>query len=361
LGGPAAGALSGETGILLILCLIARIDHYDEEVPMFGSQILDVVAGMVFIYLLLSIICTAANEMIASLFSLRGRNLAKGIANLLADKRIKCLDELFYDHPLIKSLYRGKRKPSYIPGHTFALAFLDGIAPFEGKIEKPILQIREAVSELKDDSELKRTLSIFLNQAGDDFAKLQTSIETWFNDSMTRAAGWYKRKSQFITIILAVLLVGVTNADTLTIVKKLYNDPVLRAAVVAQAQEFAKQQPGVEAANPETKPEPTPSGSSEDQGNFALAEPTTPVAGNAKETFTQTFATLQQLGIPLGWEFTPKEEEWVNKVIGLLLTALAISLGAPFWFDILNRITKIRSTGLTPEATAKEENIEKAA
>jgi len=146
----------------------------------FGSPILDVVAGMVFIYLLLSIICTAANEIIASLFSLRARNLAKGIANLLADKRVKGLDELFYDHPLIKSLYRGKRKPSYIPDHTFVLAFLDGIAPFEGKGEQAIPLIREAVSELKDGSELKRTLSIFLNQAGDDFSKLQTSIETWF-------------------------------------------------------------------------------------------------------------------------------------------------------------------------------------
>jgi hypothetical protein len=326
----------------------------------FGSPILDVVAGMVFIYLLLSIICTAANEIIASLFSLRARNLAKGIANLLADKRIKGLDELFYDHPLIKSLYRGKRKPSYIPDHTFALAFLDGIAPFEGKGkgEQAIPLIREAVSQLKDDSELKRTLSIFLHQAGDDFAKLQTSIETWFNDSMTRAAGWYKRKSQFITIILAVLLVGATNADTLTIVKKLYNDPVLRAAVVAQAQVFAEQQPGVEAANPEAKPEPSHLGSSGDQGGLAPSETTKPVAGNANETFTQTFTTFQQLGLPLGWESTPKKEEWVNKLIGLLLTALAISLGAPFWFDILNKITKIRSTGAEPKPAAKEEKEE---
>ncbi len=329
---------------------------------MFGSPILDVVAGMVFIYLLLSIICTAANEIIASLFSLRGHNLAKGIANLLADKRIKGLDELFYDHPLIKSLYRGKRKPSYIPDHTFALALLDGIASFEVKRkgENAISQIREAVSKLEDDSELKRTLSIFLNQAGDDFAKLQTSIETWFNDSMTRAAGWYKRKSQFITIILAVLLVGATNADTLTIVKKLYNDPVLRAVVVAQAQVFAEQQPGVEAANPETKPEPSPLGSSGDQGGLAPSEPTTPVAGNANETFMQTFAIFQQLGLPLGWESTPKKEEWVNKLIGLLLTALAISLGAPFWFDILDKITKIRSTGVTPEATGKQDKKQKA-
>ncbi|WP_419661827.1 uncharacterized protein Dvar_22600 [Desulfosarcina variabilis str. Montpellier] len=96
---------------------------------MFNSQVLDVVVGLVFVYLLLSIVCTAANEMIAALFSLRARNLARGIANLLADKRVKGLDELFYDHPLIKSLARRSKKPSYIPSQSFVLAFLDGIAP----------------------------------------------------------------------------------------------------------------------------------------------------------------------------------------------------------------------------------------
>ena len=59
---------------------------------MFGSLVLDVVIGLVFVYLLLSMICTAANEMIASMLALRARNLARGIANLLADRRIKGLD-----------------------------------------------------------------------------------------------------------------------------------------------------------------------------------------------------------------------------------------------------------------------------
>ena len=298
---------------------------------MFGSQVLDVVVGLVFVYLLLSIICTAANEMIGSLLSLRGRTLAKGITNLLADKQIRGLDELFYDHPLIKSLYRGRKKPSYIPSHTFALAFLDGIAPLEGNGERAIPGIRAAVSELKDDSELKRLLSIFLYQAGDDFTKLQTHIETWFNDSMSRVAGWYKRKSQVITIILAVLLTGATNADTLGIVKNLYTDPALRAAIVARAQEFTKQQPGTSAPQPGKIPESSTS-----------AQPVTPAAINPKETITQTLGILQQSGIPLGWQNLPNNEEWANKIIGLLLTALALSLGAPFWFDVLSRVTKIR-------------------
>jgi len=312
---------------------------------MFGSQALDVVIGMVFIYLLLSIICTAANEMIAGLFALRARNLAKGIKNLLADNRVKGLDELFYDHPLIKSLYRGKKKPSYIPDHTFAVAFLDGVAPFLAKGEEAISRIKNAVSELQDDSELKRLLSIFLQQAGDDFTKLQTEIETWFNDSMSRVGGWYKRKSQVITIILAVLLTVAMNADTLLIAKRLYTDSALRAVVVAQAQEFTEQSPEAVVSNSGKTPAPTSSGTSGNQGNSTPAEPATPNDDNAKATFTQTLEALQQLGIPLGWKAMPENKEWVNKIIGLLLTILATSLGAPFWFDILSKITKIRSTG----------------
>lgn len=94
---------------------------------MFNSQVLDVIVGLVFIYLLLSIICTATNEMIVALFYLRARNLLKGIVNLLADKR----SNGFYNHPLIRGLSRGNKKPSYIPVYTFVLALLDDIAPFK--------------------------------------------------------------------------------------------------------------------------------------------------------------------------------------------------------------------------------------
>jgi hypothetical protein len=321
---------------------------------MFGSQVLDVFIGIVFVYLILSIMCTAANEMIASLFAMRARNLAKGISNLLADNRIKGLDELFYDHPLIKSLYRGKRKPSYIPDHTFSLAFLDGIGPFEGKGERAISGIRAAVSALKDDSALKRLLSIFLQQAGDDFTKLQANIETWFNDAMSRVEGWYKRKSQVITIILAVLLTGATNADTLLIANRLYTDPSLRAAVVAQAQELAEQQPGIASRQPGKNPEASSLPFPADTGSGPTLEqplPTTPPG--PKGTITETLGNLQQSGILLGWQALPQRDEWPNKFVGLLLTVFAVSLGAPFWFDLLSRVIKIRSTGSVPGRVAK--------
>jgi hypothetical protein len=329
---------------------------------MFGSTVLEVVIGLVFIYLLLSIICTAANEIVAALFSLRAKNLAKGIANLLADKRVKGLVELFYDHPLIKGLSRGTKKPSYIPAHTFALAFLDGIAPAKGDGAAVITEIKAAVNGLPGDSELKRALLVFLQQAGNDFPTLCENIETWFNDAMTRVSGWYKRKSQVITLVLAFIVTGLTNADTFQIVKNLSADPALRAAVAAQAQEFIKQQPGIAARHPGKESEPSsPVGPPGGGVGPVPAQPPLATPTGPKETMTETLRTLEQLRIPFGWQTMPKKGEWPNKVVGLFLTIFAVSLGAPFWFDILSKVSKVRSTGGAPEPTTKVEKREKPA
>jgi hypothetical protein len=325
---------------------------------MFGSQVLDVIVGLVFVYLLLSIICTAANEMIAAMFSLRARSLAKGIANLLADNRIAGLNKLFYEHPLIKGLSKGSSKPSYIPPHTFALAFLDGIAPAKSDGAAVMSEIKAAVNGLPSDSELKRVLLVLLQQAGGDFTKLHVGIETWFNDAMSRVSGWYKRKAQVIILILAILVTGLTNADTVQIVKNLSGNPALRAAIVAQAQDYIKQHPGSAASQPEEKPGPSAPSTADGGSSPEAVQPPPATADGPKETMAQAVGNLQQLGIPLGWQATPKKEEWLNKIIGLLLTIFAVSLGAPFWFDILNKVIRIRSSGAVPETPAKEEKKE---
>lgn len=91
---------------------------------MTGIAILDVALGLVFIYLLLSLLCTAVTEWIAQATRLRARTLKAGIEQLLADTRFRRVTVAFYDHPLIAGLKHGERDPSYIPGPLFAKAFL---------------------------------------------------------------------------------------------------------------------------------------------------------------------------------------------------------------------------------------------
>jgi hypothetical protein len=91
---------------------------------MTGIAILDVALGLVSIYLLLSLLCTAVTEWIAQGTRLRARTLKAGIEQLLADTKFRRVSEELYKHPLIAGLTQGERDPSYISGPLFAKAFL---------------------------------------------------------------------------------------------------------------------------------------------------------------------------------------------------------------------------------------------
>lgn len=94
---------------------------------MFGSQVVDVAIGMVFVYLLLSLVCSAANELIETILKNRAKQLEKGIRSRLNNVG---LAQKIYDHALVSGLYASDRtKPSYIPARRFALAPLNTIAP----------------------------------------------------------------------------------------------------------------------------------------------------------------------------------------------------------------------------------------
>ena len=100
--------------------------------PMFNSGILDVAIGIVFVYLLVSQIVSAANELLAAIFKMRGRVLWQGICHLLpAAKGPGNIAQKVYDHPLIAGLSRANL-PSYIPSRTFALALLDVVSGGSG-------------------------------------------------------------------------------------------------------------------------------------------------------------------------------------------------------------------------------------
>ena len=88
---------------------------------MFGSVVLEVAIGLAFLYLLLSTVCSAANEWLAGLLSLRGTTLSAALRNLLDDSTVDAI----YAHPLVQGLSGGNRPPSYIPARIFATTLLD--------------------------------------------------------------------------------------------------------------------------------------------------------------------------------------------------------------------------------------------
>src|SRR4051794_21539819 len=97
-------------------------------------DMLDAAIGLVFIFLLLSLICTALNEVIENILKKRATDLEKGIRELLLPNNATDTQNLmqqFYQHPIISSLYKGNYKPSgrnlpsYIPASNFSHAILD--------------------------------------------------------------------------------------------------------------------------------------------------------------------------------------------------------------------------------------------
>ncbi len=204
---------------------------------MFGSTILDAAIGMVFIYLLASLVVSAANELIASLLKLRAKNLSSGIKELLHEEDESGFTSKLYRHPLISGLSKKGGKPSYIPSRTFVLAFLDVIDPADPKSPRTREKLQSAINDLPDP--LKNALTTLFDEAGHDFEQFKTQLETWFNDTMERVSGWYKRRTQWIQLVLAIVLAVSLNIDSVHIGRTLFavHSP-LRAALVEQTKPF---------------------------------------------------------------------------------------------------------------------------
>jgi hypothetical protein len=287
------------------------------------SGALDLAISLSFVYLLISLLCTATCELIASLLALRQKTLADAIGTLLADKDLKAA---LYGHPLIKGIsHRRRQGPSYIPTELFAAAALDVLSKGD---TSSTAKLKEGLLALVRGTGAEAPLKAGFDQLGTEAAAVKTALGKWFDDSMARASGAYKRRSQLIVLAVAAVLVGALNADTVSISRALWTRPELRTAIAESASRYVAQ----------GMPEPTAS-----TADFQTALTAT------NQRLIDTTDRLYGMGLPFGWTAMPTEvEAWVSKLIGLLLTVLACSLGAPFWFDLLGKLVNIRGSGTKP-------------
>jgi hypothetical protein len=298
---------------------------------MFDSPVLDVMLGLFFIFLMLSILCSSINELLARIFDLRASTLEEGIKKLLADSALgDTLSQKIYQHPLVQALAQGKEKPSYIPAKNFALALLDSLEEVStatanaGPAEKKTMDDLRAVVAGLPASEMQKSLSTLIGHAGENLEEARKNIEGWFNDSMDRVSGLYKRKAHTVILLIAFLVSVGWNADSVFIAQSILQNPTLRSSLVAAAEARAKE---------------------------SLAAPD----ADPKKTLDEVVAVSQILKLPIGWSDTRLPGSFLgycSKFFGILVTALALSLGAPFWFDMLNKIINLRSSGKPPERQA---------
>jgi hypothetical protein len=282
---------------------------------MFGSAIVEVVIGLAFVYFILSVIASHINELIAGVVGWRAADLERGIRNLLADA--PGLADSVWQHGLVSGL-GGKpgRAPSYVPASNFASALIAALAA-DNPAPRDAKGIRTLVDALPP-SNVHQVLLAIVNDAGEDVTKIRAGIEAWYNSAMDRVSGVYKRRIQWVTLGVAAVLTIFLGADSIAIETTLWQDQALRSALTGAAQSAAS-------------------------------------SGGLPGGLEDTVNTLTQFDLPLGWVVLPQTVfGWFLKVLGLLLTILAVSLGAPFWFDFLKQILKFnpRASGPAPASGA---------
>ena len=389
---------------------------------MLGSSFLDIAIGIVFVFLLLSLIASTVNEIILSFLNERGKKLLLGLQTLLSDTGAKVngvaevngLVEKIYNHGQIYGLFKGPfdakkpdNLPSYIPATNFVMALLDVVPAAAAELPTPdpppaalqaaeqaaqratdlatkmanqlaaaedggpadaqaaaaraaaaakVACLRLAALKLADHDATKKVgipLLAMIEVAASDVDTLKAHVEDWYNSAMDRVSGWYKYHTQTMLFFIGLVLALALNADTIRIVQQLSKNPTLRESIIAAAQS---------AASAQSK---TNQGNGSDQANIPnqLTDLSTKING------------VEELGIPLGWpppaaitnlgllrrvwQSARPILERPSTYLGWLLTAIAVSLGAPFWFDMLNKIMIVRSTVKPGEKSQPAKDKEK--
>jgi hypothetical protein len=282
---------------------------------------LNVVIGLVLIFLLYSLFATTVLELVSSILAFRGRNLEKALRNMLDGGGDQLFRE-FKENPMYQQLsgkFIGKNTPpSYLSSEKFRSILFQILDKDQTEEE-----IASRIEKLPDGG-LKPVLRQILNDAQQDKEAFKQKVELWFDDVMDRASGWYKRHIQKVLIFLGLGIAVSFNVDSLQIYAQLSRDPDAANRVALEAARVVAGRENLEAEEPQ-----------------ALRE----------EVYDLLAQNLEVLKSPLGigWDAVPMAKmdwvDWLLKAFGWFVTALAISLGAPFWFDLLKKAVNIRSSG----------------
>lgn len=312
-------------------------------------KFLDIAIGTIFIYLLLSLFASTIMELISTVLEFRAQTLERAIKRMLDDGGAAAISKQFYNTAAIKYLgdtwFKKNMKPSYLMPNNFSKALIDIIIEKSGGKEVTMAQIQAGLNQFKIDHQgsaesikYMETLVRDANGKVEDFIKLS---EQWFNDTMSRTTGWYKRKTQWILIIIGFLMAMFFNANTFQVIQYLSDNPKARTEMVERARRYVD-------THKET----------------AAAKDTDLV--NKADSLIQSLVAQDQailkLKGPIGWE--TDFCSGINKIfiegnvlislLGWLITALAISLGSAFWFDLLKKLVNLRGSGSSSEPDKRE-------
>jgi hypothetical protein len=274
---------------------------------MLGSTVLEVAIGLTFCYGTVALIVSTLQEALAAAFRLRANTLLAGVKSMLNDPRFDGLARAVYLHPLVNPHTDGtqpserdmRTRPSYIEPAHFAIALVDSL----WKVPGDFVQLSNAIETIPD-PQLRQVMRGLYGRAR-DLQQFQDMLAGWFDNAMARMSGTYKRRQLLISLLLALLLAILFNIDSIHLFRTLWQQPALAAHL--------HDAPG--ALDP------------------------------------AVFDAL--MALPIGWTRFPPvaSADFALQVAGWVVTASTALFGAPFWFDLMQRVVRMRSTGTRPEET----------
>jgi hypothetical protein len=272
---------------------------------MLGSTVLEVAIGLTFCYGTVALVVSTLQEALAAAFRLRANTLLAGIKSMLNDPRFDGLARAVYAHPLVNPHADGsaagerelRTKPSYIEPAHFAIALVDAL----WRVPGDFVQLAASIDTIPD-PQLRQALQGLYGRAR-DLQHFQEMLAGWFDTAMERMSGSYKRRQLLISLLLALLIAILFNIDSIHLFRTLCQQPALAAHL------------------------------HDAPGSLDPA----------------TFDAL--MALPIGWTRFPPVPgpDFALQVAGWIVTASTALFGAPFWFDVMQRIVRMRASGARPD------------
>jgi hypothetical protein len=210
-----------------------------------------------------------------------------------------------------------------------------------------------AVEKLRQETvppRLRESLATLANQASkrtasSDMQQFQAELESWFNHGMERASGVYRRNVKGVGLLVGLAIAFAINADTLYMFQRLSSDQAIRGSIVQAANQLEVR--GIDSADDLAN----------DIGSDQLSAR---MLGVLRALGSAVEETLAEYPLPIGRTEAvmaaqqAAEANWPiplipQRLVGWSITALALSMGARFWFDLLRKVMSVRAAGDRPK------------
>ena len=331
---------------------------------------IDILIGLSVVMLIGSFAVTLLTQLLITLVNTRGRHLFRGLADILQhidpglDRKIaEEISRKVLENPMLSDVT--KRLAAVVSREELTTLLLDfaagtniqklsdsALSALRGALQKngvqnpdQVLQnIRDLAFRLeKSNPELANNVRVnmaILHEAPGAFVM---KINAWFDQTIDRVRARFTTTTHAVTLILSILIGFAVQMDTVAIVNRLYSDPALRQKLVEKgtAMEANASSAGA-TANANTKTSGgAPSSESEAQVNNRVVADIDVILGQSG-VFSPPSWKLVWVGgfvpLPAWTSFS------FQKLIGVLLSAALLSLGAPFWYETLKTTLKLRSS-----------------